>query len=158
MQDSRLMMGIVTALGGNPISMPTGDTYSALQTGVVDGAENNIPSYDSFGHYEVAHYYSYTEHSRVPELLMMSKAVMDKLPAEDQAIIKQAARDTQAYQIQKWAEREVTSLETVQKNPNVQLIKIAPEEWAKFSAAMEPLHAEFGKGYEDIIEQIKNTQ
>jgi TRAP-type C4-dicarboxylate transport system substrate-binding protein len=83
---------------------------------------------------------------------------MDRLPAADQEIIKQAARDTQAYQIQKWAEREVKSLETVQKNPNVELIRISPEEWAKFSAAMGPLHAEFGKGYEDIVEQIKNTK
>ncbi len=103
-QESDLMMGLVEALGATPTPMSYGDVYSALQTGVIDGAENNWPSYDSSNHYEVAKFYSIDQHTRVPEMLIASKTTMDKLSTADQEIIKKAARDCQATQIAAWNE------------------------------------------------------
>ena len=65
-QESKLMMGLVSALGAVPTPMPFGEVYSALQTGVIDGAENNWPSYFSTSHYEVAKYFTLDGHTRVP--------------------------------------------------------------------------------------------
>ncbi len=73
-QQSDLFVDLVNALGANATPMPSGEVYSALQTGVVDGAENNWPSYESFRHFEVAKFYSLTEHSMSPEVLVMSKS------------------------------------------------------------------------------------
>ena len=91
-QESPLMVGLVESFGAVAQPMPFGEVYSALQTGVIDGAENNFPSYDTTGHYEVAKYYIMDSHTRVPEILVASKIVFDKLSSEDQAIIKQAAQ------------------------------------------------------------------
>ena len=89
--------------------MPYGDVYSALQTGVIDGAENNWPSYDTASHYEVARYFSIDEHTRVPEMILASKITMDKLSAEDQALILKAAKDAAPVQIKAWADMEKRS-------------------------------------------------
>ena len=93
---SDLFLDMVNALGANATPMPPGEVYSALQTGVVDGAENNWPSYDSFRHFEVAKYYSLTEHSMSPEVLVMSKKSFDKLSPEDQKAVREAAKESVA--------------------------------------------------------------
>ena len=157
MQDAPLMQGIVTALGGSPISMGMGEVYQALATGLVEGAENNIPSYESWSHYEVAPYFLLTGHSRVPEILMASMQVMDRLSAEDQAIIRQSAEDASLYQRQRWIEREEYSLNIVRQNPDVVITEVPPEEWQRFADAVQHLHVEFGAGHEDLIQQIINT-
>ena len=72
--------------------MPYGEVYSAIETGVIDGAENNFPSYELAKHFEVAKHYSLDEHTIVPEVFVMSKASWDKLTPEDQAIFKAAAQ------------------------------------------------------------------
>ncbi len=91
-QESKLMMELVSALGAVPTPMPFGEFYSALQTGVIEGAENNWPSYFSTSHYEVAKYFTLDGHTRVPEITIASKIVMDKLSKEDQEMIKKAER------------------------------------------------------------------
>jgi len=103
------MVGMVQALGAVATPMPYGEVYSGLQTGVIDGAENNWPSYESTSHYEVAKYYTLDGHTRVPEIIIASKISMQKLSKEDQEIIKQAALDAIPYQRQLWAEREKAS-------------------------------------------------
>jgi tripartite ATP-independent transporter DctP family solute receptor len=108
-QESTLMMGLVSALGAVPTPMPYGDVYSALQTRVIDGAENNWPSYDTSSHYEVAKYLSIDEHTRVPEMIIASKITMDKLSEADQELIKQAAKDSSPVQIKAWADFEKKS-------------------------------------------------
>ena len=74
--------------------MPFGELYSGLQTGLVDGAENNYPSYESVKHYEVAKYYSLTEHSLAPEVFVMSKRAFDKLSPDEQKMFKEAGWET----------------------------------------------------------------
>lgn len=136
-QESSLMMGLVQALGAVPTPMAYGDVYSALQTGVIDGAENNWPSYDTSSHYEVAKYLSIDEHTRVPEMIIASKITMDKLSAEDQAIIKRAARESQAIQIQSWADYEKVS-EAKVRAAGSKINRINDQ--AEFAAAMAPLY------------------
>jgi tripartite ATP-independent transporter DctP family solute receptor len=106
---SDVFVDMVGALGANATPMPYGEVYSSIQTGVIDGAENNWPSYESSGHYEVAGYYSLTEHLIVPEVLVMSKQRWDGLSEEDQAIIREAAQESVARQRELWEAREAES-------------------------------------------------
>jgi tripartite ATP-independent transporter DctP family solute receptor len=136
-QESTLMMGLVQALGAVPTPMSYGDVYSALQTGVIDGAENNWPSYDSSSHYEVAKFYSVDQHTRVPEMIIASKISMDKLSADDQAIIKKAAKESQAVEVAAWAEYEKKS-EAKVRAAGCQINNINDQ--AEFASAMAPLY------------------
>jgi len=158
MMDNRLMMGIVEAFGGTPIAMGLGEVYGALQTGVIDGAENNVIAYESWSHYEVAPYMLMTGHLRIPEILMASRQAMQQLSAEDQAIIKQAAHEAQLYQRAYWTVREVTAMENVLQNPDVVITEMSSAEWQRMADAVAHLHAEFGEGHEELIERIINTR
>mgnify|MGYP000203402835 CR=1 FL=1 len=106
---SDMFVDMVAALGANATPMPYGEVYSSIQTGVIDGAENNWPSYDSSGHFEVAKYYTLDQHLIVPEVLVMAKSSFDKLSAEDQEIVRQAARDSVPVMRELWEAREKES-------------------------------------------------
>lgn len=106
---SDVFVDMMSALGANATPMPYGEVYSAIQTGVIDGAENNWPSYESSGHFEVAGYYTLDEHLIVPEVLVMSKVSWDKLSPEDQEVLRQAARDSMPINRELWAAREKES-------------------------------------------------
>jgi len=112
-QQSDLFVDMVAALGANATPMPFGEVYSGIQTGVIDGAENNWPSYESTGHFEVAKYYTLDQHLIVPEVLVMSKTAFDKLSAEDQAIVRQAAKDSVQIMRELWIAREAVSEQLV---------------------------------------------
>ena len=111
---SDIFVDMVGALGGNATPMPYGEVYSGIQTGVIDGAENNYPSYDTAGHAEVAKFYSLDEHLMVPEVLVVSKIVWDGLTPEDQAAFREAAQESVAIQRQLWAEQEAESRAAVE--------------------------------------------
>lgn len=153
-QESQLMMGMISALGANPTPMPYGEVYSGLQTGVIDGAENNWPSYDSVSHYEVAKYYVLDEHTRVPEMQLVSKSTWDKFSDEDKAIIKECAQESALLERELWKAKEGTSEAKVRAAGCV-ITELEPGEKEKFQAAMQPLYAQFGAGYEDTIRQIQ---
>jgi TRAP-type C4-dicarboxylate transport system substrate-binding protein len=157
MMDNPLMMSITSALGASGIAMGLGDVYSALQTGLIDGAENNVIAYESWSHYEVAPYLLMSGHLRIPELMVASGQVFNRLSAEDQEIIMQSAHDAQLYQRAIWIEREVTAMDMVMQHPDVVVTELSPAEWQRFADAMAPVHAEFGAGSEALIEQIVNT-
>ncbi|MBZ9797188.1 TRAP transporter substrate-binding protein [Mesorhizobium sp. ES1-4] len=106
---SDVFVDMVNALGANATPMAYGEVYSALQTGVIDGAENNWPSFESAKHYEVAKHYTLDEHQIVPEVLVMSKASWDKLSPEDQAIVRQAAKDSVGKMRELWDAQEKKS-------------------------------------------------
>jgi len=151
---SELMVDMVEALGASPTPMPYGEVYSAIQTHVIDGAENNWPSYDTSSHFEVAKYYTLDEHLRVPEILIASKIVMDKIPADDMALIKEAAYESQLFQREKWAEKVKESEKKIREAGN-EIIALPADKKAEFSAAMKPVWEKYGKGYEDIIDAIQ---
>ncbi|CAN0589063.1 unnamed protein product, partial [Ectocarpus sp. 12 AP-2014] len=115
---SDLFVDMVGALGANATPMPYGEVYSSIQTGVIDGAENNWPSYESSGHFEVAGYYTLDQHLMVPEVLVMSKTSWDKLSEEDQQAVMEAAKASTEVQRQLWAEREAASEEKVRAAGN----------------------------------------
>jgi len=112
-QQSDLVVDMVEALGADATPMPFGEVYTGIQTGAIDGAENNWPSYESTGHYEVAKYYTLDEHLIVPEILVMSQTAWNRLSADDQALVRQAAQDAVPYMRTLWAEREAVSEEIV---------------------------------------------
>lgn len=154
-QESQLMMGMVSALGANATPMAYGEVYSGLQTGVIDGAENNWPSYDSVSHYEVAKYYVIDEHTRVPEMQMVSKITWNKLSADDQKIIKECALESAKLERELWAAKEGASEAKVKAAGSV-ITELEPGEKEKFQAAMAPLYTQFGAGYEDLIKLIQS--
>jgi tripartite ATP-independent transporter DctP family solute receptor len=152
-QESALAMGMIEALGASPTPMTYAEVYSGLQTGVIDAAENNWPSYESTSHYEVAPYYLLDEHTRVPELQLVSQITWDKLSADDQEIIRQAAQESAIYQRELWAEREKTAEEKV-RAMGATITELSAEEKAKFKEAMTPLYEEFAGDHMDIINEI----
>jgi len=138
-QQSDLWVALISAMGANATPMPIGEVYTGLKTGLIDAAENNIPSYDGFKHYEAVKFYSRTEHSMAPEMLLMSKAVYDKLPAADQQMIRKAAKDSVAFQRKKWDEQEAKSLAVV-KAAGAEIVEV---DKASFRKAMDPVYAKF---------------
>ncbi len=153
-QESDLMIGLVEALGAVATPMPFGEVYSALQTGVIDGAENNWPSYYSTSHYEVANYYTLDQHTKVPEILVGSKISMDRLSAADQAIIRQAAKDSIDFQIQKWADFVGVSETAIRANGNV-ITELSPAAYAEFQAAMQPLYDALSPDLKAVVARIQ---
>jgi tripartite ATP-independent transporter DctP family solute receptor len=138
-QPSDLWVAVAAAMGANATPMPTGEVYTALKTGLVDAAENNYPSYESSRHFEVAKYYNKTEHSMAPEILLFSKRVWDTLPAEEQKIIRQAAKESVVYMRKLWDEREAKSLATV-KAGGAEIVEV---DKASFQSAMKPIYDKF---------------
>lgn len=154
---SDVFVDMMSALGANATPMPYGEVYSALQTGVIDGAENNWPSFESSGHYEVAGYYTLNEHLIVPEALVMSKVSWDKLTPEDQALIRQAAKDSVAINRELWAAREKVSEEKI-RAAGVQIIDNIDK--TPFIEAMVPVyekHANTPK-LQDLVTRIQATE
>ncbi len=112
-QQSKLMMGMVEALGASPTPMAYGEVFTGLQSGVIEGAENNWPSYYSTSHWEVARFYTLDHHTRTPEVLCMSRAIWEQTSPEDQKIIKAAAIESQAVQRKAWKEYEAKSIKAI---------------------------------------------
>ena len=139
-QQSDLWVSLIAAMGANATPMPTGEVYTALKTGLIDAAENNIPSYEGFKHYEAVKVYSHTEHSMAPEMLVMSKAVFDKLSPAEQTMFRNAAKESVKFQRQKWDEQEAKALDVVVKAGS-QIVKDVDK--ASFKAAMAPVYAKF---------------
>jgi len=136
---SDLWVGIVSAMGANATPMPLGEVYTGLKTGLIDAAENNVPSFEGYRHFEAVKYYSRTEHSMAPEMLLMSKRSFDKLSAADQALVRAAAKESVAFQRQKWDEQEARSLAIV-KAKGAEIIEV---DKASFQAQMAPVYARF---------------
>jgi tripartite ATP-independent transporter DctP family solute receptor len=138
-QQSDLWVALISAMGANPTPMPFGEVYTALKTGIIDAAENNFPSYDTSKHYEAVKYYSKTEHSMAPEMLVMSKVVYDKLTPAEQQMIRKAAKESVAVQRKAWDEQEGKSLAVV-KAAGTEIVEV---DKASFQKAMTPVYDKF---------------
>ena len=156
-QTSDLFIDLMRALGANPVPLPFGELYTALQTGVVDGAENNWPSFESQRHYEHARFYSTTEHSNVPEIVVVNKQRWDRLSPADREIVRTAAREASALQRRLWAEREKQSRERVIA-AGVTVTDI--QDRAPFARLMEPIYAKYAgtPNLKALVERIRATQ
>ncbi len=152
-QQSDMFVALVSALGANATPMAFGEVYSALQTGVIDGAENNWPSFESTKHFEVAKFYSLTEHSLSPEVLVMSKRSFDKLAKADQDIVRAAAKESIAKMRELWDAREKASEAKVRAGGAV----INTVEKKPFSDAMRPVYDRFvtDAALKDLVGKIQ---
>jgi tripartite ATP-independent transporter DctP family solute receptor len=101
-QQSDLVIRMMKALGAEPVALPYGQVLTALSAQLVDGAENNWPSYVTTGHYKVAPYYTVTEHTMGPEILVMSRRAWQELSDADRAIVRTAARDSSRHMREQW--------------------------------------------------------
>ena len=137
---SDIFVGLVQALGANATPMPYGEVYTALKTGVIDGAENNWPSYESSHHYEVAKFYSLDQHSLSPEIFVMSKVAWDKLDAKEKEIVKSSAKDSVPYMRKLWDEREKKS-EGIVRAAGCEIIPKLDKK--PFQDAMRPVYDRF---------------
>ena len=153
-QQSDLFVSMIQALGANPTPMPFGEVYTALKTGIVDAAENNYPSFESSRHFEAAKYYTLTEHAMAPEVLVFSKVVWDRLSKDDQALIRQAAKESVPYMRKLWDEREAKSKDVVTK-AGAQIVPVANKQ--EFIDAMKPVYDKFANTPK-LQSLVKRTQ
>jgi len=139
-QQSDMWVAMMQAVGANATPLPYAEVYTALKTGVVDAAENNWPSYNTSRHYEVAKYYSLSEHSLAPEILVFSKRVWDGLPKDEQEIIRKAAKESVPFMRKQWDAREAESRKIVEAAGSQIVTDIDKK---AFQAAMQPVYAKF---------------
>lgn len=152
-----LFTGMIAQLGGNPSPMAFAEVYQALKTGVVDGAENNWPSYESTGHFEVAGFYSLSQHLIIPECVCVNTAAFEALSADMQAAVTEAAQESAALQRELWTAREAASREAVEAG-GVVVNEIANK--APFQDAMGPVYEayfESNPSLRPLVELIQAT-
>ncbi len=155
MMGNPLFVDTMNALGGNGIAMGYGEVYSALQTGVIDGAENNPPSMLTSNHYSTgAKYYAQTNHLIIPELLVMSKVTWDKLTPAEQALAKKFGREAQMEQRVLW-DKSVTDSIAKLKAAGVEFIMVDQK---PFYDATAPVRAKYGAPYAELMGRIAATK
>jgi tripartite ATP-independent transporter DctP family solute receptor len=152
---NQVNIDIMKALGASATPMAYGEVFSAIQTGVIDGAENNYPSYYSSKHYEVAKNFLVDEHQRVPEVLLISKTVWDKLSDEDKKLIKQAALDSVQYQRDEWKKYEKESEDKV-KAAGAIITKV--QDLKPWQEAVKPVIDKYRPEYKEVLDAIDKSK
>ena len=155
MMGNPLFVDTMNALGGNGIAMGFDQVYSAMQTGVVDGAENNQPSYIAQNHFQVAKYFSQTEHLIIPEILVFSKKSWDALSKEDQALIAKFGKEAQLEQRALWYKAEEESIAKM-KAAGIEIIKFADKK--AFQDAVKPVWEKYGAKYAALTKRIQDVK
>nr|WP_220457878.1 TRAP transporter substrate-binding protein [Morganella morganii] len=145
-QPSPTAISMVKELGGNPTPLAYGELYTALQQGVVDAAENNIPSYTLSRHSEVTKFFSLDEHTMVPDVLVMSTKSLDKLTPEQQEIVKQAAKDSAQTMAKLWEASEKEERAKVEKQ-GVEFITV---DKVTFQDAVKPMYDDIAKSNPEL--------
>ncbi len=157
MMGNPIFVDTANSLGANGIAMGFDQLVNALQTGVVDGAENNPPSYETGKHYQFAKYYSLSEHLIIPEILVFSKVTFDKLSKDDQALIKKLSKEAQQEERKLWNVKEAAALAEIKKQ-GIEVITFAPAEKAKFQAAVKPVWDKYGAKYTALVKRIQDVK
>ena len=154
MMGNPIFVETMNAMGGNGVAMGFNELYSAMQTGVVDGAENNEPTVLAQNHYQVAKIYSLTGHLIIPEMFVFSKVSWDKLSKDDQALLKKVSREAQFEQRQLWDDKTAKATEEL-KAKGVQFV---PADKAAFYKATAPVRDKYGAKYAALLKRIEATQ
>ena len=146
-QESTLAVEMVRALGGAATPIAWGELYTSLQQGVVDGAENNPPSFYLSGHYEVARYYSLDEHTATPDVLLVSASLWRELTPEDRALLRDAAEASAALQLESWRKATQEALDAVRAAG----VEVVSPDKAPFVAAVQEIY----QRYEDEPQMLE---
>ena len=155
MMGNPLFVDTMNAMGGNGIAMGYGEVFTAIQTGVIDGAENNPPSLFTANHFKAgAKYYTQTNHLIIPEILVMSKVTWDKLSPADQALVKKSAREAQMEQRTLW-DAAVADFTAKLKAEGVEFIEMDNK---PFYDATVPVRAKYGAAYGDLMKRIADVK
>jgi tripartite ATP-independent transporter DctP family solute receptor len=155
MMGNPVFVDTMNSLGGNGVSMGFDQLINAMQTGVVDGAENNYPTYESGQHYRYAKYYSKTGHLMIPEILVFSKRTWNTLSKEDQELISKLAKEAQQEERQLWYDREKESLK---KMVDAGAIVNEIKDKAPFQAAVKPVWDKYGAQHSALIQRIQDVK
>ena len=147
-----IFIDMMNSLGGNGVAMGYDQVFSALQTGVIDGAENNPPSYVFSNHYTTAKYFSLTEHLVIPEVLVFSKRAWSGLSSDDQGLIRKFAREAQMEERVLWNKYEQQAMEKAQA-AGCQIVEIADK--TPFQNAVKPVWDKYGPKYQEMIKRIQ---
>jgi len=153
-QNSAISLATLKAMGANPVAMGVSEVFSAMQTGVVDGTENNPPTFVAHNYLPVAKYYTLTGHFIQPEMILFSKTAWDRLSADDQALLKKLGKEAQDEERQLWATYTQQSLEKM-KAGGVTFQQIDRDYFVK---ATQPVRDQFGGKYQDLMTQIAEVK
>ncbi len=146
-----MFVDMMNALGGNGIAMGYDQVFTALQTGVIDGAENNPPSFVFDNHFQVAKHYTMTEHLIVPEMLVFSKATWAKLSKDDQALLTKFGRESQFEARKLWDDYQQKALDKM-KEANIEIIPVADKK--PYQDAVKPVWDKYAPKFADLIKRI----
>jgi len=154
--ESQMAISMIQTMGGSPTPIPLGELYTALQQGVVDAAENNLPSFLTLRHYEVARYLSIDEHSVLPDVLLISTHIWDDLSQEEQTWLQQAANDSAVYQRELWIRAEKEALKIVEED-GVTIIYPDKNEFQKITSGLYEPYSRSEPEFYTLIQRILNT-
>ncbi len=149
-----MFVDMANAMGANGVPMGYDQVFTSLQTGVIDGAENNPPSFVFDNHYQVARYYTVDEHLIVPEMLVMSKKIFDSLSKDEQAGVKKFAREAQMEERTLWDEYQQQAMDKAKK-AGIQVVQVSDADKKAFQAAVKPVWDKYGPKYADMIQRIQ---
>jgi len=155
-QETKLMTDLVRYLGGEPVQMVYGEVYSGMRTGVIEGAENNFPSYVSASHNEAAKYFTVDEHTRAPEMILINLGVFNSLTADQRQILRESALEAAWAEREEWSKQE-TEYERIAIAAGTTVTRLSPEQRQAFVDAVAPIYDDY-KEYAEIVRQIRDTQ
>ena len=150
-----MFVDMMNALGGNGVSMGYDQVFSALQTGVVDGAENNPPSFVFDNHYTAAKFYSLTEHLIVPEMVVISKKAWDTFSKDEQAMVLKFGREAQMEERILWGAYEKQAMDKA-RAAGIQIIDVGDKK--PFQDAVKPVWDKYGPKFAETIKRIQDVK
>jgi tripartite ATP-independent transporter DctP family solute receptor len=149
-----MFIDMMNALGGNGVPMGYDQVFSALQTGVVDGAENNPPSFVFDNHYQVAKYYTLDEHLIVPEMAVFSRRTWDSLSKTDQGLLMKFSREAQFDERKLWEKYEKDAMDKA-RAAGIQIVSVSDQNKKAFQDAVKPVWDKYGPKYAGMIKRIQ---
>lgn len=152
-----IFIDMANAMGGNGVAMGYDQVFSALQTGVVDGAENNPPSFVFDNHYQVAKFYTIDEHLIVPEMLVFSKKAWDAMSKEDQALLVKFSKEAQQEERKLWEVYEQQAMEKA-RAAGIQIIQVSDADKKAFQDAVKPVWEKYGPKYAATLKRIQEVK
>ncbi|MDT8858933.1 TRAP transporter substrate-binding protein [Alkalihalobacillus sp. MEB130] len=152
---NKINIDLMTAFGAEAVPLPYGDVYQALQEGVIDGAENNLPSYYFTRAYEVAPNYISNVHQTPPDVLLMSKTTWDKLTEEERMILKEAAHLSSLYQREIWKESEKKAIKKLEEH-GVTIMEVTDS--SSWKEAAKPVMEKYQLHFLEVLEGVERAK